>query len=66
VNFPPRVALALVVIAAFTAIAVWGVVALLRAQRLTGPQQMVRIGAIVLITALLIGWMIFLWPAYWD
>jgi hypothetical protein len=65
-NFPLRVILAFVVIAAFAAIAVWGVVALLRAQWLTGLQRMAGIGGIVLVLALLIGWVIFLWPAYWD
>ena len=65
-NFPLRVTLALVVIAAFSAIAVWGIGVLLRDQRLTGPQRMARIGAVVLTLMFLIGWVIFLWPAYWN
>ena len=65
-NFPLRVILALVVIAAFSAISVWGVVALLRARRLTEAQRMVGIGGIMLIIMLLIAWAIFLWPGYLD
>ncbi len=65
-NFPLRVILALIVIAAFHGIAVWGLVALLRAKRLTAGQRIAGIGAIVLIMALLIAWVIFLWPVYWD
>jgi hypothetical protein len=60
------VILALVVIVAFHGIAVWGIVALLRAKRLTAGRRMVGISGIVLIMALLIGWVVFLWPVYWD
>jgi hypothetical protein len=60
------VILALVVIGAFAGIAVWGVVAILRAKRLTESQRMIVTGGIVLATALLTAWVIFLWPAYWD
>jgi CHASE2 domain-containing sensor protein len=55
-----------VVIVAFHAIAVWGVVAVLRARGLTPVQRATRITGIVLIIVLLIAWVIFLWPAYWD
>ena len=65
-NFPLRVILALVVIVAFHGIAVWGIVALLRAKRLTAGRRMAGISGIVLIMALLIGWVVFLWPVYWD
>ena len=65
-NFPLRVILALIVVVMFAVIGTWGVVALFRAQRLTGPQRMAGVGAIVLILTLLVGWVIFLWPAYWD
>ena len=65
-NFPLRVILTLVVIAAFHGIATWGIVAVLRAKRLTAGQRLARIGGIVLSVALLIAWVMFLWPVYWD
>ena len=58
VNFPLRVVLAIVVIVAFYAITIWGVLALVRAPRLTEAQRMVVLGAILLFLALLIGWVI--------
>jgi hypothetical protein len=66
VNFPLRVILALVVIGAVAVIAVWGVVAVLRAKRLTESQRMIGVGGIVVVMALLAAWVIFVWPAYWD
>ena len=65
-NFPLRVILALVVISAFAAVGVWGVVAVLRAKGLTESQRMIGAGGIVVVMALLAAWVIFLWPAYWD
>jgi len=65
-NFPLRVILALVVIGAFAGIAVWGVVAILRAKSMTQSQRMMAIGGIVLVMAALAAWVVFLWPAYWD
>lgn len=65
-NFPLRVILALAVIAAFHGIAVWGIVAVLRAKRLTAGQRMAGISGIVLILAILVAWVAFIWPAYWD
>ena len=65
-NLPLRVILALVVISAFAAVGVWGVVAVLRAKRLTESQRMIGAGGIVVVMALLAAWVIFLWPAYWD
>ena len=65
-NFPLRVILALVVIGAFAGVAVWGVVAILRAESLTEAQRMIAAGAIVVVIALLAMWGIFVWPAYWD
>ena len=65
-NFPLRVILALVVIGAFAGIAVWGVVAVLQAKRLTELQRMIGVGAIIVVMALLAAWVIFFWPAYWD
>ena len=65
-NFPLRVILALVVIGAFAGIAVWGVVAVRQAKRLTESQRMIGVGAIVVVMALLAAWVIFFWPAYWD
>jgi len=66
VNFPLRVILALVVIGAFAGVGGWGVVAVLKAKRLTESQRMIGVGGIVLITALLVAWVVFLWPTYWD
>ncbi len=60
------VILALVVIGAFAGIAVWGVVAVLQAKRLTESQRMIGVGGIVVVMALLAVWVIFFWPAYWD
>ena len=65
-NFPLRVILALIVIGAFAAVAVWGVVTVLQAKRLTESQRMIGVGGIVVVMALLAAWVIFLWPAYWD
>jgi hypothetical protein len=65
-NFPLRVVLALVVIGAFAAVGVWGVIAVLRAKRLTESQRMIGVGGIVVVMALLAAWVIFLWPVYWD
>jgi len=62
VNFPLRVILALVVIAAFAGVGV----AVLQAKRLTESQRMMGLGGIVLVMALLTAWVIFFWPAYWD
>jgi hypothetical protein len=60
------VILALVVIGAFGGIAVWGLVAVLRAERLTDAQRMIAAGGIVLAIAPLTMWVIFVRPAYWD
>ena len=65
-NFPIRVMLALFVIGAFGGIAAWGMVMVLRAERLTEAQRMIAAGGIVLVIALLAMWVIFVWPAYWD
>ena len=65
-NFPLRVILALVVIGAFAAVGVWGIVAVLHTKRLTESQRMIGVGGIVAIMALLAMWVIFVWPAYWD
>jgi len=65
-NFPIRVMLALFVIGAFGGIGVWGLVAVLRAERLTEAQRMIAAGGIVLVMALLTMWVVFVWPAYWD
>jgi len=58
--------LALFVIGAFGGIAVWGLLAVLRAERLTEAQRMIAAGGIVLVVVLLTIWVIFVWPAYWD
>ena len=65
-NFPLRVILALAVIGAFAGIAVWGVVAVLRAKSMTQSQRMMAISGIVVLMTALAAWVIFLWPAYWD
>ena len=65
-QFPVRVLLALVVIGASGGIGVWGLVGVLRAERLTEAQRMIAAGGIVLVMALLTMWVVFLWPAYWD
>ena len=52
-NFPLHVILALVVIGAFAAVGVWGVVAVLHAKRLTESQRMIGVGGIVVVMALL-------------
>jgi hypothetical protein len=65
-DFPLRVIVALVVIGAFAGVGVWGVVAGLRAKRLTNAQRMIGIGGVVVIMALLTASVFFVWPAYWD
>ena len=65
-NVPLRVVLALVVIGAFAAVGVWGVIAVLQAKRLTESQRIIGVGGIVVVMALLAAWVIFLWPVYWD
>jgi hypothetical protein len=66
VNFPLRVILALVVIVALHGIAVSVVVAIIRVRGLSPVQRSALITGILLIIALLIAWVIFVWPAYWD
>ena len=56
--------LALFVIGAFGAIAPWGLITVLRAERLTGEQRLIAAGGILLMMALLIMLFIFAWPAY--
>ena len=63
-NFHLRVILALAVIGAFAGIAVWGVVAVLRAKSMTQSQRMMAISGIVVLMTALAAWVIFLWPAY--
>lgn len=65
-TFPARVVLALTVIGALCGLGVWGLVVVLRAERLTQAQRMIAAGGLILATALLAVWMIFVWPAYWD
>ena len=65
-HFPVRVLHALFVIGAFGGIAVWGIVAILRARSLTEPQRIMAAAGIVILMAALAAWVIFLWPAYWD
>lgn len=65
-DFPLRVILALVVIGAFAAIGVWGLIVVLRAKSMTASQRMMAVGGIVILMAALAAWVIFLWPAYWD
>ena len=65
-EFPPRVLFALAVIAALIGIAVWGVVAVLGARRLSVAQRTAGISGILLTMALLTAWVIIAWPAYWD
>jgi hypothetical protein len=60
------VILALVVIGAFAAVGVWGVVAVLQAKSMTQSQRMMAVGGIVVLMVALATWVIFLWPAYWD
>ena len=66
VHFPLRVILAFVVFGAFAAVGVWGLVAVLQAKRLTESQRMIGVGGIVVVMALLVAWVIFFWPVYWD
>jgi hypothetical protein len=66
VNFPLRVILALVVIAAIAAIGVWGLVAVLRVESMTRLQRLMAVGGILLVMLAPAAWVIFLWPAYWD
>ena len=63
-QLPIRVLLALFVIGAFGAIAVWGIVAVLRASHMTESQRMMAVGGIVVLMAALAAWVIFFWPAY--
>ena len=58
--------LALVVIGAFAAVGVWGVVAVLQAKSMTQSQRMMAVGGIVVLMVALAAWVIFVWPAYWD
>jgi hypothetical protein len=63
---PPRVIVALAIIAILIGIGVWGIVAVLRSRRLTTVQRTVGITTIVGVAALLTAWVIFAGPAYWD
>ena len=44
----------------------WGVIAVLQAQRLTESQRRIGIGRIVVVTAVLAAGVIFFWPVHWD
>ena len=59
-NFPLRVILALVVIAAIAAIGVWGLVTVLRAESMTRSQRLMAVGGILLVMVALAAWMILL------
>jgi hypothetical protein len=65
-GFPFRVIVALIVIGAFAAVGIWGIIAVLQAKRLTDSQRMMAVGGIVIVMALLAAWVIFFWPVYWD
>ena len=65
-QFPVRVLLALFVIGAFASIGMWGIVAVLRAARLTESQRMIAVGGIAIVAAPLAAWVVFVWPPYWD
>ena len=58
--------LALFVLGASGGIAVWGALAVLRAQNMTQAQRMMAVAGIVFIMAALAVWVVFLWPVYWD
>jgi hypothetical protein len=58
--------LALFVIGAFGGIGAWGVIAVLRVERLTEAQRLIAAGLILLVLSLLAMWVIFVWSAYWD
>jgi hypothetical protein len=60
-QFPIRVVLALFVIGG-----VRGIVAVLRAARLTESQRMIAVGGIAIVAAPLAAWVVFVWPPYWD
>jgi len=65
-QFPVRVLLAPVVIGAFVGIGVWGIFAVLRATGMTQSQRVMAVGGIVVLTAAIAAWVVFVWPAYWD
>ena len=65
-QLPLRVLLALFVLGTFGGIAVWGFVAVLRAQNMTQSQRMMAVAGIVIIMVAIAVWVIFLWPAYLD
>ena len=56
--------LALLVIGAFGTIAAWGLMTVLRAERLADARRLMAAGGILLMMALLLMWVIFAWPAY--
>ena len=58
--------MAAVVIAGLLAMAAIGVVAAVRARRLSSTQRAIGGGAIVVIVTALVAWVVLAWPAYWD
>src|SRR5438552_2187581 len=46
--------------------AAWGVIAALRAERLTEAQRLIAAGLILVVMALLAMWVIFVWPVFLD
>jgi hypothetical protein len=67
-TWPPRVLLALAVVAVLSALLVGALVVLPRSRQLplsSGPRWLV-IGGVVLLLVSLIGWTVLVLPAYWD
>jgi hypothetical protein len=66
--WPPRVVLALAVVAVLTALLVGALVVLPRSRQLPrSPRaRWLVIGGVVLLLVSLIGWTVVVWPAYWD
>ena len=65
-NLPLRVMLALLLIGAFGGIAIWRIVVVLQTRWLTNTMRLFDISVVILFIALLIAWVVFYWPAYWD
>jgi len=65
---PLRSIVAIAVALALAALAIWTVLALPRSRRLllTGPPRTALTIFVVAVLLVMIGWLVFILPAYWD
>jgi hypothetical protein len=63
---PPRVIVAMLVVAGLIALGAWSVVAAVRATRIAPTWRIIGGAGSIVALAVLAAWVLFAWPAYWD